>query len=286
MPYARTPDDVDLYYEVHGRGDDVLVLLAGQANTRRWWDTARPDFDPHFRTVTFDYRGTGLSGSPDTDSYSTRGLAADVMVILDHLGAGRAHVYGTSMGGRVAQWIAADHPGRVSRLVLGCTSPGAPHGVERGPEVRRSLARPDAAAARRALLELMYSPGWLATHPGPYNTLGDPDMPAHARRRHLRASARHDAWDVLPSITAPTLVLHGADDVFNPVANAPLLAGRIPDARQHLIPGARHAYFEECRDVAGPLVLGFLTERAGRVGQAGQAGQAGRTGGPQENLHL
>ncbi|WP_170160572.1 alpha/beta fold hydrolase [Prauserella muralis] len=178
--------------------------------------------------------------------------------MLDDLGADRVDVYGTSMGGRVAQWLAADHPERVGSLVLGCTSPGAPHGVERSDQVRRSLAQPDAAAARRALLELMYSPGWLATHPGPYRTLGDPGMPAHARRRHLTASARHNAWDALPGISAPTLVVHGTDDTFNPVANAPLLAQRIPDATMELIPGARHAYFEEYRAVASPLVLGFL----------------------------
>lgn len=121
MPYVRTNDDVKLYYEVNGDGDQVLLLLAGQANTHRWWDAARPDFDPYFRTVTFDYRGTGESGKPDTDTYSTRGFAGDVVAILDQLGAERAHVYGTSMDGRVAQWLAADHPERVERLVLGCT---------------------------------------------------------------------------------------------------------------------------------------------------------------------
>lgn len=259
VPYARASDDVELYYDVQGMGTDFLVLLGGQANSHHWWDTVRPDFDASFRTVATDYRGTGSSGKPDTDSYSTRGFAADAVAILDDLGVERAHVYGTSMGGRVAQWLAVDHPDRVGRLVLGCTSPGAPHGVERGAEVRRSLVQRDPAAVRRALLELMYSPAWLAAHPGPHNTIGDPTMPAHARRRHLAASAGHDSWDVLERITAPTLVVHGTEDVFNPTANATLLAERIPDARLYLVPGARHAYFEECRDLASRVVLEFLT---------------------------
>lgn len=270
MPYARASDGVELYYDVHGRGDEFLVLLGGQANSHHWWDAVRADFDASFRTVAPDYRGTGSSGKPDTDSYSTRGFAADVVAVLDDLGVERAHVYGTSMGGRVAQWLAADHPGRVDRLVLGCTSPGAPHGVERSADVRRSLARPDAAAVRRALLELMYSPAWLATHPGPYDTIGDPGMPMHARRRHLAASAGHDSWDALPHITAPTLVVHGTEDVFNPTANAQLLADRIPDARLRLIPGARHAYFEECRDLAGRVVLEFLTGSSAHPGPDGE----------------
>lgn len=70
---------------------------------------------------------------------------------------------------------------------------------------------------------------------------------------------RHDAWQLLPDIGAPTLVVHGTDDLLNPAANTPLLAERIPGARLHLIPGARHAYVEENRAVASPLVLDFLT---------------------------
>ena len=101
MPFARTADDVALYYEFHGRGDDVLVLLAGQANNHHWWDAVRPDFDADFRTVTMDWRGTGHSDKPDTDSYGTRAFGADVVAVLDALGAERVHVYGTSMGGRV-----------------------------------------------------------------------------------------------------------------------------------------------------------------------------------------
>ncbi|GGT47179.1 alpha/beta fold hydrolase [Nonomuraea spiralis] len=261
MPFAITQGGVKLSYQVRGSGP-ALVLLQGQANNHRWWDPVRDDFDRAHRTITLDYRGTGDSDKPD-EPYTTRGFAQDVLAVLDELGLDRADVYGTSMGGRVAQWLAADHPGRVGTLVLGCSSPGGAHGLERGNDVRRALAQADRAAAGRALLELMYTPAWLATHPGPYHTVGDPGMPAHARRRHLAASAGHDAWAVLPAITAPTLVVHGTDDVFNPAGNAPLLAGRIPGAELRLIEGARHAYFEEFREVASPLVLEFLARSRG-----------------------
>ncbi|KNB54102.1 alpha/beta fold hydrolase [Streptomyces caatingaensis] len=257
MTYAVSPDGTRIAYQLRGQGPP-LVLLAGQANNHHWWDAVRADFHAARSTLTLDYRGTGDSDKPDAP-YSTELFAQDVVAVLDELGIDRADVYGTSMGGRVAQQIAARHPRRVGALVLGCTSPGGPHGVERGDDVRRALAQPRPGAARRALLELMYTPGWLASHPGPYHTLGDPRMPAHARRRHLAASARHDAWDLLPGIGAPTLVVHGSDDLLNPTANAALLAGRIPGARLHLIPQGRHAYFEECRAHAGPLVLDFLT---------------------------
>lgn len=256
MPHVEAADGIRIAYQSQGDGAP-LVLLAGQANSHHWWDHVRDDFHVAHRTITLDYRGTGESDKPD-EPYSTEGFALDVVAVLDDLGVERADVYGTSMGGRVAQWLAARHPHRVRALVLGCTSPGGRHGIERSNEVRRSLARSAPDETRQALLELMYTPAWLASHAGPFTTLGDPAMPAYAQLRHLVASNRHDAWDVLPDISAPTLVVHGSDDLLNPTANAPLLADRIPDARLHLIPGARHAYFEEFRTTAGPLVLDFL----------------------------
>ncbi|MGI6875958.1 MULTISPECIES: alpha/beta fold hydrolase [Amycolatopsis] len=246
------PDGTPLAVQRRGSGPP-LVLLAGQANDHTWWDSARGDFAR--TTITMDYRGTGASGKPDVP-YSTPLFADDVVAVLDGLGIEQADVYGTSMGGRVAQWLAIRHPHRVRRLVLGCTSPGGRHAVERSAEVRRALLRPD---ARETLADLMYTPGWRATHPGPYRTLGDPSMPPHARKHHLRASDQHDAWDALPRITAPTLVLHGEDDRLTPAVNATLLAQRIPRARLHLFPAARHAYFEECRPHASTLVEDFLT---------------------------
>jgi pimeloyl-ACP methyl ester carboxylesterase len=249
--YARAEDGTSLAYQRRGAGRP-LVLLAGQANNHSWWDRARGDF--HGSTITMDYRGTGASGKPDTP-YSTKGFAEDVIAVLDGLGIDQADVYGTSMGGRVAQWVAARHPQRVRRLVLGCTSPGGEHGIERTNEVRRALTRPD---SRETLTDMMYTPDWRAENPGPYPILGDPDMPPHAVRGHLVASNSHDAWEVLPHITAPTLILHGDDDVLAPSANAPLLAERIPQARMHIFPGARHAYFDECRPLASTMVEEFL----------------------------
>ncbi|MFI7278133.1 alpha/beta fold hydrolase [Streptomyces sp. NPDC049879] len=261
MPHATAPDGTRIAYQVEGTGAP-LVLLAGQANTHRWWDPVRADFHAARSTVTLDYRGTGDSDKP-RDEYSTRQFADDTVAVLDDLGLDRADVYGTSMGGRAAQWIAVRHPDRVRRLVLGCTTPGGPHSVPRDEAISRSLARATPREAARILLGLMYTPAWLEGRHGPWTTIGDPDMPVYARRRHFTASERHDAWDALPRVTAPTLVVHGSDDTFNPAANAPLLADRIPGARLHLLPGARHAYFEEFHAVASPLVLDFLDAPTG-----------------------
>lgn len=119
--YAKASDGTRLAYQIQGTGPG-LVLLAGQANSHHWWDHIRDDFPG--RTITVDYRGTGHSGAP-TGGYGTATFADDVIAVLDHAGIDQADIYGTSMGGRVAQLLAAQHPHRVRRLVLGCTYPAA-----------------------------------------------------------------------------------------------------------------------------------------------------------------
>lgn len=234
----------------------ALLLLAGQANSHRWWDRVRDGFDERFRTVTVDYRGTGDSRG-ELGTWTTEGFAADAVEILDHLEIRSAAVFGTSMGGRVAQMLAAHHPGYVSALVLGCTSPGGEHAVERKQETRRWLAQGNREEQRAKLHELFYTPDWPGT-PDQSTLLGDPTMSPREQVGHRRASDRHDAWDALPSITAPTLVLHGTEDPMVPTENAALIADRIPDARMRLFPGGRHGFFEELEDQVTPEILGFL----------------------------
>lgn len=267
MPFFTATDGARLYYEVTGEGAPLL-LVAGQAQDRANWTGARDDFAARHRVIVFDHRGTGDSDKPEQPAYSTRGFANDAIALLDALGIARAHVYGTSMGGRITQWLAVDHPERVGAIVLGCTTPGNAHGVARAPEVSAVLASGDPAR----MMPYMVSPAWAAAHQ-PFlrsvtaDILSRP-VPPHARKLHYLASEAHDTWDQLPSITAPTLVLHGSADEVNLPANAQLIAQRIPGAALHIIPDARHAYHWECRPSASDLVLAFLARHPIAASQA------------------
>jgi pimeloyl-ACP methyl ester carboxylesterase len=257
MPFATAADGVRLSYEVIGAGSPLL-LVSGQASDRGVWAAARADFAVRHRVIVFDHRGTGESDKPEAPPYATRGFASDAVAVLDAAGVGRAHIYGISMGGRIGQWLAIDHPGRIGALVLGCTTPGNAHGVRRPPAVDPELASGDPVR----LLPYLVSPAWAASHPELLAELAaaarDRPVPPYARRLHYLASEAHDAWDLLPTIKAPTLVVHGSEDLVNVVANAPLLAERIPGAVLHIIAGGRHAYFWENRPEASQLVLDFL----------------------------
>jgi 3-oxoadipate enol-lactonase len=191
------PDGGRLAYQLEGPEQaPPLLLLQGQANSHAWWSPLRAPFAATYRTITFDYRGTGDTEAPPAE-WSTASFADDAAAVLDRLGYREARIYGTSMGGRVAQMLALRHPERVSRLVLACTSPGGPKARERGQDVRRALAQPAPRARRAALLELMYTPAWIESHGASSTLLGDPTMTADATRRHLRVSARHDAYEQL-----------------------------------------------------------------------------------------
>ena len=134
MPFAKLPD-VSLYYEEVGTGDP-LVLISGQGGDHRGWDFVRDDFAAHYRVITFDHRGTGQSDKPADPPYSTRGFANDAVALLDVLGIQRAHAYGISMGGRICQWLGIEHGDRIGALVLGCTTPGNAHGIQRPADVK------------------------------------------------------------------------------------------------------------------------------------------------------
>jgi 3-oxoadipate enol-lactonase len=225
---------VSIPFDVVGDGEPLL-LLAGQANSRRWWDPVRDDLAARHRTVALDALGTGASTPPDGAEYSTRRFAEDAVAVLDAAGIGRAHVYGTSMGGKVAQWLAIDHPDRVGALVLGCTTPGGPLALVAGREVVGPLAGPT-AAARRALAELMVTPAWLDRHPGGADAvLGDQTMTQAARRGHRIASGRHDASAALGRIGAPTLVRGRAARVLPGAPGRRVGRGARPSRRPPLI---------------------------------------------------
>ncbi|WP_432524939.1 alpha/beta fold hydrolase [Kineococcus sp. SYSU DK006] len=244
---------------VADRDAATVLLLPGQSLGPDVFDGVLADLAGDFRVVVAHTRGTGEADVAPGD-WTTRTFAADALAVLDALGVARAHVYGFSMGGRVAQVLAAEHAERVGSLVLGATGPGGAHEVPRTGEVTRALRHTGSPAGLTALAELFFTPGWIAAHPATAARFAPRGTP-RARRAHHAASTGHDGWDLLPRIAAPTLVLHGEDDALTPVANAALLAGRVPGARLRTFPGARHGYLEQERPQSSEVVRAFLSGR-------------------------
>src|SRR5919198_2276974 len=119
MAEARAADGTKLYYERTGAGAPVLLVMGLGMNATGWWRTM-PVLAERLEVIAFDNRGSGRSDVPD-GRYTADLMADDAMAVLDAAGVGRAHVYGISLGGMIAQQIALRHPQRVDRL-----RPGAP----------------------------------------------------------------------------------------------------------------------------------------------------------------
>ncbi|GAB3598011.1 alpha/beta hydrolase [Angustibacter peucedani] len=254
---AIAPDGVQLAWWSVGAGEPLL-LLNGQGADHRMWDRLVPELSARHTVVALDPRGIGRSPMPEGPQYTTRDLANDAVAVLDDADVARAHVMGFSMGGRVAQWLAVDHPDRVGTLVLAGTSAGDRHGVPRAPELDALMAAAPTLAVRRARAALMYHPRFLASAMAHGDLYQPAKVPPDVQAQQLAASQAHDAWDELPTIAAPTLVVHGTDDELNPTANAPLLAQRIPGAALHLVEGGRHGFYDEFRDETLRVLLAFL----------------------------
>jgi pimeloyl-ACP methyl ester carboxylesterase len=208
--------------------------------------------------------------------------------VLDRLGIGAAHVYGISMGGMVAQELALRFPERVRGLVLGATSPGGPRAARPSLGEIGGLVGAVAAARRTGggvrgrtwLADWLFSETFRREQPERVRELLR-DFAAHrATARgllsHLAASTYHDTVARLPQVQAPTLVLHGAEDAMAPVANARLLAARIPDAELQLVAGAGHAYPLERPEASAALVIDFVDRRSPIAPGRPRAGRTAR----------
>jgi pimeloyl-ACP methyl ester carboxylesterase len=261
MPFVTVSDGARLYYEEVGTGEPLL-LIGGLGLDHTLWNGVRDDFARRYRVIVYDHRGTGQSDKPGAQPSSTRGFAHDVVTLLDHLAIARAHVYGHSMGGMIGQWLGIEHGKRVGALVLGATTPGNVHGVPRTAEVDALFTHlpVDPQEARVTFRDLGFSPDWITVHLEFVKLFLQvmQNVPRDTRKFHYQAIQEHDTWDLLSTISAPTLVIHGSEDVIIPTVNASLLAEWIPGAQLSLINSKRHGYFVDAREEASHVVKEFL----------------------------
>ena len=250
---------VRIAYDVHGDGEP-LVLIMGLGYGRWGWEPVVEPLAAHYQVITFDNRGYGDSDAPP-GPYTAAQLAGDTLAVLDAVEVDRAHVVGASLGGAVAQELALRHGGRIEKLVLMATMSGASnmHPIP-APTLALMAEAPtlDPVVAIRRFVEN-------ALEPEPDAALVDrivairvakpPDPAGWAAQAAIWAA--FDAWEELPRIEAPTLVVQGEGDVVVDPRNAALLAERIPGAQLRMVPGG-HLFFWNRPDALVSLLAEFL----------------------------
>ena len=267
-------NDVNLYYELDGEGDP-LVLVAGTGISCAPWRVFQvPEFSKTYQALIYDHRGLGRSDKPDV-AYSTRLFAKDCAGLMDALGIHKAHIMGHSMGGRVAQWIALDYPEKVRSLVLSsCGSGKYSDKIENYPRgVPLESALEMIEKGYEKYQHDHWGPGFMFTdqfmrdHPEVVKKFQDLIVeevpPLKCYLRHVVARQCHETTDLVSKIQAPTLVIVGSKDTReggtgNHVESSKALAEKIPNAEFVLVEGGKHGYLREMPEKGHPPILDFL----------------------------
>jgi 3-oxoadipate enol-lactonase len=222
-------------------GAPVLVLGNSLGTTRELWEPNLAALSERFRVLRYEHRGHGGSPAPP-GPYTIAELGGDVLALLDEYEVQDALYCGVSLGGMVGMWLAANAPGRIGALALCCTSA----------RLRPAQLWRDRAAAVRAggmasisgqVVGRWFTPGYQAAHPGTvagFVATFERDVAPEGYAGCCDALAEMDLRPLLPGITAPTLVIAGAEDPATPPWHGATIAAAVPGARLRVIRGAAH----------------------------------------------
>jgi 3-oxoadipate enol-lactonase len=249
---------VEVSYTEDGPADAPVVVLSNSLGaTRGMWDPQVPALAERYRVVTYDTRGHGESSSP-AGPYSLDDLVDDVLALLDRLGVRRAHVAGLSLGGMMALRLAAREPARVDRLVALATSakPDPQGFLDRAAAARSGGTAPLAPT----VVSRWLTPAYAAEHPDLVARLEAMIVAADDEGYALccEVVAAVDLREDLGRITAPTLVVSGAEDPALPPPHQQAIAEGIAGASLVSVsPGAHLPNLEQPLEVTGALLGHF-----------------------------
>jgi len=245
-----------------GEGETV-VLLHGLGGSRIAWDAQIASLSAHWRVAAWDMPGYGAAAPLPDEPLTFPALADTAAGWIRTLGAGCVHVVGISMGGMVAQYLAAWHPERVRSLALLSSSPK--FGMD-------GTTAKSWRAGRLAPLDAGWEPVEFAERV--LRGIGGPNITSAAYESQRAAMARvtgralrrsidclvtHDATALLPTITAPTLVMVGELDKETPLLYSQYLVDHLPNARLEVVPGVGHLLNAEAPDQVNRLLAEHFT---------------------------
>jgi len=234
----------------------AVVLLHGLGGSAEEWSNEAPYLvNAGFRVYMLDLPGYGRSEKPADFSYSVADEAAVVAAFMDAAGLKQADLGGSSMGGWIAQLVAARHPERVKRLMLFDSA-----GLAEAPDWDTRLFTPQTAGELDQLEALLMPhpstvPGFVAR-----DVVRVSNQRAWIIRRALATmlSGKDTTDNVLPELKMPVLIVWGAEDRIMPLRHGETMHGLVPQSEFVVIPRCGHLAQMQCAGQIGPKVVEFL----------------------------
>ena len=254
-------DDTTVNYIRFGTGNQTLIMLPGLGDGLRTTKGTALPVSVMYRMFAKDFTVYAFSRKTDLPcGYTTRDMARDVKAAMDILGIEKAHIFGVSMGGMIAQHLAIDYPEAVDKLILTVTC-ARPNPVleESILEWIRCAKENDHAALMVSNLRRIYSEGYYLKNKWMIPIIGKLTKPKSYDRFFVQAEAclDHDAYDRLSNIQAETLVIGGNQDKALGGAASREIAAAIPGAILKIYPLWGHGLYEEAPDF-NRTILDFL----------------------------
>ncbi len=256
-----------MYYEIYGKGFPC-ILIAGLSADINWWTQEFINvFSQNFKTIVFDNRGAGRTDKPKMD-YTIKMFADDTVGLMDVLNIEKAHVSGASMGGGIAQEVAINYPQRVEKLILMCTACGGSESIIASDEILQTLAsRTEDTPINEyydRIMPTLFTEDFISNNleflEMYKNQILKTPIPYDSYQRQMAAVAIADTSMRLKKIIAPTLILHGKEDILVPPGNAEILEKGIPNAKRIMLEETAHILIQPNFDKLKDAITKFLLE--------------------------
>ena len=235
-----------------GTGEQPLILLPGVGDGFKTVKGMALPFAFLYRALVKDFTVYGFSRRRELAPHTTtREMAADLALAMEILEIPKASIVGISQGGMVAQWLAIDHPEKVEKLVLAVTLSRPNPTVKEAVEGWLAMAEDgDYKSIMLDTAERSYTPKRLRTARVSYSLLANVSKPKSFERFTIQAESclSHDAYEELPKITCPTLVVGGSEDRIVTAAASEEIAEQIPGSKLAIYEGLSHGLYEEAPD--------------------------------------
>ena len=264
MPHIPVRTGITMNYEITGSGEPLLLIM-GTTGSIPLWGGFRTALEAKYQVIAFDNRGLGGSERGE-GALSVASMAEDASALLEALEIPRAHVLGWSLGSAIAQELALAHPDQVASAVMYATWAGC-DGYQRSllsalrlPYVHRDFENAMVATGLAYSPEMLDRPDLAELMAPSIPALPQTEEQMQVTVEQWDADLAFDSLDRIPTITAPTLVIVGEQDLLTPPRQAKKVADAIPGARFELVtgPGSSHALHVERPDELLTIATEFL----------------------------